>query len=164
MIRRQTQMRETADQLKICAHSLDEGRIGIQIREHYAPGNKGKLLLVEDEPLSQKYCQLLLLNVGYQLDIADNGESALEHIANQHYESILMDVGLPDTSGIEVARIIRTSNNPNREIPIIAITAHLDASKQDACFEAGMTAFLIKPVSPNVLCEVLAFSLRRISG
>jgi two-component system sensor histidine kinase/response regulator len=116
---------------------------------------RGKLLLVEDEPLSQKYCQLLLQGRGYQLDIASNGKIALEFIAKQRYQSILMDVGLPDASGIDVARVIRSSDNPNRNVPIIALTAHLDQSKQQACLDAGMTAFLNKPVSPNTLCELL---------
>ncbi len=115
----------------------------------------GKLLLVEDEPLSQKYCQLLLQGRGYELDIAGNAKIALDFAAKQRYESILMDVGLPDASGVDVARAIRASDNPNRDVPIIALTAHIDESKQQACLDAGMTAFLNKPVSPDKLCELL---------
>lgn len=116
---------------------------------------RGKVLLVEDEPLSQKYCQLLLLGRGYHLDIAGNGQRALDLVAKQRYESILMDVGLPDASGIDIARAIRSSDNPNRDVPIIALTAHIDGANQQACLEAGMTAFLNKPFSPDKLCAML---------
>lgn len=122
---------------------------------------KSRLLLVEDEPLSQKYCQLLLMSTGFKLDVAPNGKVALKWIATRCYHGILMDVGLPDISGIDISRIIRSSENPNRNVPIIALTAHLDASKQEACLDAGITSFLIKPVSPSTLCEILAISLER---
>ena len=154
-------MLETVDHFDSFADITDNQPMGLQIGAHYTPGDKGRLLLVEDEPLSQKYCQLLLLSCGYQLDIAANGEIALDHITKRVYQSILMDVGLPDASGIDVTRIIRASDNPNRHVPIIALTAHLDASKQASCLEAGMTAFLMKPVSPNALCELLALYNKR---
>jgi len=116
---------------------------------------KGRVLLVEDEPLSQKYCQILLQGRGYHLDVAATGQSALDLVAKQRYESILMDVGLPDASGIDITRAIRSSDNLNRDVPIIALTAHIDGANQQACLEAGMTAFLNKPFSPDKLCEIL---------
>ena len=118
-------MLETVDHIESFNEIMDKQPLGFQIGAHYTPEGKGRLLLVEDEPLSQKYCQLLLLSCGYQLDIADNAEMALDHITKRVYQSILMDVGLPDVSGIDVARIIRASDNPNRQVPIIALTAHL---------------------------------------
>ena len=91
-------MLETVDHLELFAEITDNQPL-FQIGAHYTPGDKGRLLLVEDEPLSQKYCQLLLLSCGYQLDIAANAEIALDHINKRAYRSILMDVGLPDMDG-----------------------------------------------------------------
>ncbi|MDQ2995405.1 MAG: response regulator, partial [Pseudomonadota bacterium] len=112
-------------------------------------------LLVEDEPLAQRYCQMMLQGRGYHLDIASTGKIAMEYVNRHRYQSILMDVGLPDASGIELTRIIRRGDSANKDVPIIALTAHIDKSKQDECIGAGMEAFLNKPISPHALCEVL---------
>ncbi len=149
-------IRETAGHFD----TFSEFRTNLRVGARKSLKKKSRLLLVEDEPLSQKYCQLLLMSTGYKLDIAPNGKVALKWIATRLYNGILMDVGLPDISGIDISRIIRCSENPNRNVPIIALTAHLDASKQEACLDAGITSFLIKPVSPNTLCEMLAISLQ----
>lgn len=154
-------MWDTIDQIELHPDNTGEGREPVD--KISAVKSKIRLLLVEDEPLSQKYCQVLLQGCGYQLDIAGCGKTALAYIEQHAYESILMDVGLPDGSGIEVARVIRTTDNPNRHIPIIAFTAHLDSIKEQACLEAGMTAFLLKPVSPNELCDKLTEVLAAVA-
>jgi CheY-like chemotaxis protein len=149
-------MLETVDYTEFYAETSEGQDLLARNGPNAVHEGKGRLLLVEDEPLSQKYCQVLLQGRGYTLDIAANGKAALEYIAAHTYQTILMDVGLPDASGIDVARVIRTTDNPNREVPIIAFTAHLDPAKHQACSDAGMTAFLIKPVSPTELCDMLA--------
>lgn len=116
---------------------------------------KGRVLLVEDEPLSQKYCQLLLLGSGYHLDIAANGQMALELVTQYPYQLILMDVGLPDGCGLALAQAIRGGEGHNRAVPIAILSAHLDHVKQQQCLDAGMTAVLSKPVSPSALCNLL---------
>ncbi len=148
-------MLETFDYLNIFSEDPDDQDLVIKKNTSVVNDDNCRILLVEDEPLSQKYCKVLLEGRGYSLDISPDGETALKIIAKEHFQAILMDIGLPGMCGIDVAHFIRTTENPNRHVPIIAFTAHLVPSKLQACLDAGMTDFLLKPVSPTELCSKL---------
>ncbi len=155
-------MLETFDYLNIFTEGSDDQELIVKKRSSVVNDDICRILLVEDEPLSQKYCKVLLESRGYSLNIAPDGEAALDIIAEDHFQAILMDIGLPGMCGIEVTQSIRSTDNPNRDVPIIAFTAHLAPSRLQACLKAGMTDFLVKPVSPTELCSMLDRLLVRV--
>lgn len=155
-------MLETFDYLNIFTEGSDDQDLIVKKRSSVVNDDICRILLVEDEPLSQKYCKVLLESRGYSLNIAPDGEAALDIIAEDHFQAILMDIGLPGMCGIEVTQSIRSTDNPNRDVPIIAFTAHLAPSRLKACLKAGMTDFLVKPVSPTELCSMLDRLLVRV--
>lgn len=109
-----------------------------------------KILIVEDNLVNQKVAQLFLKNLGYQSDIAVNGQQALA-IFNHDYALILMDLGLPDMDGIEITKKIREKN---KQVPIIACTASGESYKTK-CLDAGMDDFIVKPMALDALEQML---------
>jgi len=116
------------------------------------PG-KARILLVEDESINRLYERTLLASAGYAVDEARDGTAALELAARSRYDLVLMDIGLPDMSGIDAAVEIRQGGGENAATPIIAVSAHdLDADRR-LCAEAGMNAFVAKPIRERELFE-----------
>ncbi len=152
---------ESFDYLNIFSEDSDDQEVIIKKGTPAVKDDSCRILLVEDELLTQKYCKVLLEGNGYSLEIASDGEAALKIISENHFQAILMDVGLPGLCGIDVTRTIRSTDNPNRDVPIIAFTAHLIPSRLQACLDVGMTDFLLKPVSPTELCAKLDRLLQR---
>lgn len=105
-----------------------------------------RILLVEDEPISQRVAQLMLENLGHQVNVADTGGKALNLLINEAYDLILMDLGLPDMTGDQVTIKIRERGGNNKSLPIIALTAHVFHSDKKRCLAAGMNGFLGKPI------------------
>jgi CheY-like chemotaxis protein len=115
-----------------------------------------KILVAEDDPISQRVAQLALENMGYQVDIAGIGSKALELYQVNNYGAFLMDMGLPDTSGIEVAQQIRElEQTRGTHTTIIALTAHIAAMAKKECLEAGMDDFSTKPLKIEPLSALL---------
>jgi CheY-like chemotaxis protein len=72
------------------------------------------------------------------------------------YDVVLMDLHLPELDGLEATRKLRTdATGPNREVPVIALTASASAADQRACLEAGFSDFLLKPVKPEALRDAV---------
>lgn len=118
------------------------------------PITKNRVLIVEDNPLNQKVARIFLEDMGYSTEIAANGQEALYLAATQHYDLILMDVGLPDIDGLEITQKIR-ANETSERIPIIACTANGNTYK-DKCLAAGMDDFVLKPIMQDELKRVLS--------
>lgn len=105
-----------------------------------------KILVVEDDPISQRVVQLMVEVSGYEVDIAATGEQALGLFLTNHYALILMDYGLPDLTGAQITRLMRKMEQARGgHTPIIALTAHSELAKQ-TCLEAGMDDFTTKPI------------------
>lgn len=117
------------------------------------PVTKSKILVVEDNLLNQKVARIFLEDMGYQVDIAANGEEALR-MFNQDYAAVLMDIGLPDIDGCDVCIELRKLDH-GKEIPIIALTASGEYFKA-RCIEAGMNSYLTKPIMIDDLKEQLS--------
>jgi two-component system, OmpR family, aerobic respiration control sensor histidine kinase ArcB len=118
---------------------------------------KSRILVVEDQAIAAKMVQQILSQLQCQVDIAVNGMSALERIREEDYDLILMDMGLPDLDGIEVTRRIRLEQwKRNPSIPIIGLTAHIDAESKRRCLAAGMDAVFAKPLNLEVASELLS--------
>ncbi len=114
-----------------------------------------KLILhVEDNEYNRKIIRDLLSKNSYEIMEAHNGEAALEALAGQRPDLILMDVQLPKLSGLEATRRIR-ANPLLAEIPVIAITSFALNGDDRLAFEAGCNAYITKPFSPRDLLEMI---------
>jgi signal transduction histidine kinase/CheY-like chemotaxis protein len=110
------------------------------------------LLIVEDNPMARLFLSSLLESLGYEYDTAEDGKSALEAVKKNSYQLIILDIGLPDISGIEVAKRIHEFQ-PKQAI--VALSAHLyEETKADA-LAAGMMDAYQKPLSTEKIKELL---------
>ena len=115
-----------------------------------------RLLLVEDNIINQKVVLAILRKKGYQIDVANDGVEALARIqtGGAGYDAVLMDVQMPVMDGLEATRVIR--GNPQwAHLPIIAMTAHAMNGDQERCMQAGMNAYISKPVQPAHLIATI---------
>jgi two-component system aerobic respiration control sensor histidine kinase ArcB len=104
-----------------------------------------KILLVEDDPLVQMTTKIMLNKLGCEIDTFSTGNEALEKAKNSNdYILFLVDVGLPDISGVEVIKKIR--ENKGAEATIIAVTGYTDDKTKQECLDAGVTEVLHKPI------------------
>jgi len=113
-----------------------------------------RVLLVEDNLVNQEVALDLLGEVGLQIDLAENGQQAVERVQKQDYDLVLMDMQMPVLDGIGATRLIRAL--PGRaSLPIIAMTANAFAEDRQRCLAAGMNDHVAKPVSGELLYETL---------
>jgi PAS domain S-box-containing protein len=111
-----------------------------------------KLLIVEDNSINQFMLSRMLQNWETEVDIVENGQLAIEKLAQNHYDLILMDTHMPVMNGYEAAKIIRLDfEEPKRSIPILSLSATTIENDQQQAFNAGMNAVLCKPFKPEDL-------------
>ena len=121
------------------------------------------VLLVEDNPFNQQVASELLGDAGAAVIVANNGLAALEAMARQHFDCVLMDVQMPVMDGLEATRRIRR-DPALRHTLVIAMTANAGLDDRARCMEAGMNGFLTKPVVPEQLAATIALCLGRIEA
>jgi len=92
--------------------------------------------------------------MGLCVDIAGNGLEAIAAWQANPYRLVLMDCQMPEMNGFDATRAIRAAD-PDRQIPIIAMTANATREDQEACFAVGMDDFIVKPLVPQHLSDVL---------
>ncbi len=107
-----------------------------------------RILLVEDNEINQEIAYEVLTTAHLEVDIANNGQEAVDAVAKQKYALILMDVQMPIMDGLEATRTIREAGYT---MPIIAMTAHAMLDDKEASMSAGMNAHLTKPLEPMAL-------------
>ncbi|MFC1499809.1 response regulator, partial [Candidatus Zixiibacteriota bacterium] len=117
---------------------------------------KVRILLAEDNPVNQKVASIMLEKAGYQVDVADNGQEAMEALERSSYTMVLMDVQMPEMDGFEATAAIREKEEQSgQHLPIIAMTAHAMEGDRERCLDAGMDDYLAKPIQPKELMAVL---------
>lgn len=118
-----------------------------------------RILLVEDHPINAEIAKVLLEDVGFQVETAENGLRAVEMFAASapgYYAAILMDIRMPVMDGLEASGEIRKLDKKDaRTIPIIAMTADAFDEDADKSIAAGMNMHLAKPIDPPGLYQVL---------
>lgn len=117
------------------------------------------ILLVEDTPVNQEITIALLTQDGHRVKLAQNGDQALQAAAAQKFDVILMDVHLPDVSGLDVARSI-AQLDLNHDTPIIALTANVQPGLIQEYHAAGMTAIEPKPLKLGRLYALMEQAIR----
>jgi CheY-like chemotaxis protein len=114
-----------------------------------------RVLVAEDNPVNQRVAQLMLSKLGHKVDIVGDGASAVRATEVSSYDVILMDVQMPQMDGLEATRRIRANSRNGRQPHIVAMTASALVEDREACAEAGMEAYLTKPVRAWELKAVL---------
>ena len=113
---------------------------------------------MEDNQLNREIAVELLKMHGFLIDEAENGRLAVEKFASsgpEEYDCILMDIQMPIMDGYEATKIIRSFNNKNAQIPIIAMTANAFEEDRKHALQLGMNEHLAKPVDIEKLKDVL---------
>lgn len=119
------------------------------------PGRQGRILVADDHAINRLLAKRQLLALGFTVDEAETGREALEAMARQTYDLVLMDCHMPEMDGFEATRAIRDREGANRRTPIVALTVTVDRLDRDACLAAGMDDFAAKPVSHSALLRLL---------
>lgn len=116
-----------------------------------------KILLVEDNLTNQQVAKGILSKMGHQVNIAENGLEAIEHLKQQTFDLALMDIQMPEMDGYQATALIRDPNSPviQHQIPIIAMTAHAMQGDREKCIEHGMNDYLTKPINVKALDALL---------
>jgi signal transduction histidine kinase/DNA-binding response OmpR family regulator len=114
------------------------------------------VLVVDDNVLNLTVATTLLSNEGAEVVSVESAAAALQQVTARHFDLVLMDLEMPEVSGIEAARQLRQSLDEGGEIPIIALTAHAFPEKRREVLEAGMNDLLAKPYKPEQLFAMIA--------
>ena len=113
-----------------------------------------RILLVEDHVVNQRLMLILLERWGHTVDIAENGQIAVDKVLAQDYDLVLMDMMMPVMDGLEATRQIRARQAGGR-VPIIAMTANAMQGDRERCLDAGMDDYLSKPIKADILQDML---------
>lgn len=116
--------------------------------------NPVKVLIVEDNPLTQKIVGQMLNNYGFEVSYALNGLECLKVLSENHIDIVLMDMQMPLMDGYETTRFIR-EDSELQSIPVIAMTAHAMAGDCEKCLASGCTNYITKPFKSEQLVQLV---------
>jgi signal transduction histidine kinase/DNA-binding response OmpR family regulator len=113
------------------------------------------ILLAEDNPVNQKLAKMVLTKAGYQVEVANDGQEAIDKYtkAPDTFDLIFMDIQMPKMDGMASAKTIR--DNGFDKIPIVALTAHAMKGDREKCLEAGMDDYITKPIKRELVFEIV---------
>ena len=164
---RQSELREAI--ARVLGAGEQEGAIPLITR--YSPGDALdpmavlRVLVAEDNAVNQRLAARLLEKRGHLVTVTANGREAVEALANQTFDLVLMDVQMPEMDGFEATAFIREREKHNgAHIPIIALTAHAMKGDRERCLTAGMDGYLSKPIRSQELDDILETYLARRTG
>jgi chemotaxis family two-component system sensor kinase Cph1 len=122
-----------------------------------------KILVAEDNVINQKVASSVLLQFGYRVEIAANGEEALEAVRGSRYDLVFMDVQMPLLDGLEATRRIRATPPSFVQPYIVAMTANALREDRELCISAGMDDYISKPIHPEEIKGVLERCFNQIT-
>jgi CheY-like chemotaxis protein len=115
-----------------------------------------RVLVAEDNAVNQRLVQHLLERRGHLVTMVGNGREAIEALAHQRFDLVLMDLQMPGMDGLEATRSIRAAEHGTRaRVPIVALTAHAMQGDRQRCLAADMDGYVSKPIQPVELFEVI---------
>lgn len=123
------------------------------------------VLVVEDNPVNQQVVSAMLDSLGVTHALASNGRAAIEQLAREHFDLVLMDCQMPEMDGFEATATIRArqrADKLDRHLPVVALTANAVEGDRERCLAAGMDDYLSKPFTREHLADVLRLWLPRI--
>jgi len=115
-----------------------------------------RILVAEDNKINQIVVLELLKKVGVKVDIANDGNEALQMVQKDSYNILFMDIQMPEMDGLEATEHIRALGGVYSEIPIIAMTAHAMSGDRKKSLKAGMNDHITKPLDPRILYETIS--------
>lgn len=133
-------------------------------KEVKMPLNNMKVLLVEDNLVNQKLFIKYLQKQGIECDVSENGKLAIEAWEKNDYDIIFMDCQMPVMDGYEATERIRSKEDSDKHIPIIALTANAFESDKQKCLDAGMDDYLSKPIDYVKLISILKNQIKELDG
>ncbi len=113
-----------------------------------------RILVAEDNQVNRKLVTTLLKKRGHRVRAVENGREAVDAVrasGNGRFDVLIMDVQMPEIGGYEATRMIRAAEGPDRHLPIVALTAHAMQGDRERCLNAGMNAYLAKPIDVEAL-------------
>ncbi|HQQ62472.1 MAG TPA: ATP-binding protein [Pseudomonadales bacterium] len=155
---------QPASQTRHTLQSLQEQSVAQTLQSGDIDNEKHRILIAEDNPTSQLVLEAILDTLGFSCDICNNGSEAeqlfLQHLEKgQHYSAIFMDCEMPVQDGFITTKSIRnheSSHNIKIPTPIIAVTAHTEPPYQTKSRQAGMNAYVTKPITIQAIRETLS--------
>jgi signal transduction histidine kinase/DNA-binding response OmpR family regulator/HPt (histidine-containing phosphotransfer) domain-containing protein len=161
-------MMEIMGQAPASAPRVTDARKSRGLEQQLGRIGGARVLLVEDNEINQQVAGELLRDAGFSVDLAENGQIAVERVEASYaerrpYDIVLMDMQMPVMDGVTAARRIRVSH-PNATLPIVAMTANAMKADRDRCLEAGMDSFVTKPIDPEELWKSLLTWVKEREG
>ncbi|NDU92092.1 MAG: response regulator [Ferrovum sp.] len=131
----------------------------ISFKEHYKRSalekSSASILLAEDNGTNRKIISKILEYGGHRVDLAENGEEALDKLEDNRYGLIILDMNMPLMGGLDVLKIHRATSRQNPPTPVIILTANATTEAKRACEEAGANLYMSKPVDSAALLEAI---------
>ena len=122
------------------------------------------VLVAEDNDINWEIAEVLLDSIGIKCDHAENGQICVDMLKNSEagtYQAILMDIRMPIMTGYDATIAIRKLDHPDKDLPIIAMTADAFADDMKKCLECGMQAHIAKPIDIDTVQQTLAKFLKK---
>jgi two-component system sensor histidine kinase/response regulator len=133
------------------AKAISNGKTEIDMRKvshvEQTDMHRPRILMAEDNLVNQNVTRHMLEKMGYDVEVVSHGGEAVEALGNSSFDAVLMDCQMPKVDGYTATRNWRQQEPDGQHVPIIAITAHAMQGDADKCFDAGMDAYLSKPVA-----------------
>jgi PAS domain S-box-containing protein len=132
------------------------GRPGTEAESPALDAELPRVLVVEDNPVNQTVAVKWLERLGFETEVAADGEVALVALERRRYAAVLMDCQMPRLDGYDATRALRQREGEGERTPVIAMTANAMKGDRERCLAAGMDDYLPKPVRPDTLGAMLA--------
>lgn len=143
------------------ATAVQESQEGvISLSDYYAARDANRrryqILVAEDNTVNQRVIVGILERAGHKVRVVSDGEQALDVLENERFDVVIMDLNMPELGGLDAARAYRFMDPEAAHVPIIMLSADVTSETRKECEEAGIDAFLSKPVEARRLLDTIA--------